>query len=72
MNFEEAIKALVDDGRIYDQEAKTLEELMPYFNGKKRTTVRDKMLAAIEAGTWEQVWKRQNNRTVKAFRPVAK
>jgi hypothetical protein len=70
MNYDEALKALAGDGKTFDQEAKSIDECLPYFGGLKRCSVERRLDEAITGGTWEQVWKRNpTGRIVKAYRP---
>jgi len=56
--------------RIFDEEAYTIKELLT-FSGLGQAQTATKVNEAVEAGEWEQVWKRlSNGRPVKAYRKV--
>ena len=73
MKYDKQFKALADDGRVFDQDALSLQEINArYFPMLKLSAVRERMRTVVDEGTWEQVWKRSKGRTVKAYRPKGK
>jgi len=70
MIYEDELRKLAADGRVYDDQAYTLDEAVPFFTAMKKTAVWKRLTEAIEAGTWEQVYKRgPKGQIVKAYRP---
>jgi len=71
MTIDDDLRLLAHDERVFDEDAKSIAECLPFFPALKRSAVEDRLHAAVQAGTWEQVYKHGGSgRVVKAYRPT--
>jgi len=71
MNVDRPTKSILEDLNLpdVDQSAETIQELVSE-SGMSRSWIEQRCKANVEAGRWERVRKRVNNKPVTAYRRV--